>query len=123
MRACGDSAQAAALLKEGLLLYQRFNHKLGVATALEGFAGLAVAKDAALGTTERAAQLFGAADTIRQAIGAPLPPVDLPDHERDIATLRDLLSNEMFARAWAKGQAMSLDQAVVYALNDTHPEI
>ena len=61
-----------------------------------------------------------AADTIRQTIGAPLPPVDLPDHERHIAAVRDLLSPEMFARAWAKGQAMSLDQAVLHALADTH---
>ncbi len=35
-----------------------------------------------------------------------------------LASARSSLGEEAFARAWAEGQAMTLDQAVEYALGD-----
>jgi tetratricopeptide (TPR) repeat protein len=113
MRVRGDASQSVALLKEGLRLFWEFGHKLGTATALEGLAELAAAENA-----ERAARLFGAADAIREAIGAPLPPVDRRAHEHDLVAVRAHLAEEAFAQAWAEGQAMSLEQAASYALTD-----
>jgi tetratricopeptide (TPR) repeat protein len=111
MRARGDAVQARALLKEGLSLYQQLNHKHGIATALEGLAGLAVAEIA-----ERAARLFGVAEAIRETIGAPLPLVDRPAYESNLTTARAQLAEAVFAQAWAEGRAMSVEQAITYAL-------
>jgi predicted ATPase/transcriptional regulator with XRE-family HTH domain len=113
-RVRGDASQAVALLKEGLGLFWEFGHKLGTATALEGLAELAVAENA-----ERAARLLGAADAIREAIGAPLLPVDRRAHEHDLVVVRAHLAEEAFVQVWAEGRAMSLEQAASYALTDT----
>jgi predicted ATPase/transcriptional regulator with XRE-family HTH domain len=111
MRARGDIKQAVARLQEGLDLYRRLGHKLGVAIGLEGLAGLAVDKDATYSVI-----LFGAAKAIRETIGAPLPPVDCPLYESDVARARAQLGEDAFTSAWAKGEAMSLEQAIELAM-------
>jgi len=110
----GETARAAVLFGESLDLYCKLGHKHGMATALEGLAGLASSENA-----ERAAWLFGAAEAIRAAIGAPLPPVDRPAHERDVAAIRAQLAEAAFAAAWAEGRAMPLAQVVSLALQET----
>ena len=37
-------------------------------------------------------------------------------YERGVASARTQLSGEEFEKAWAKGRAMSMDEAVSYAL-------
>jgi hypothetical protein len=44
--------------------------------------------------------------------------VDRDDYERDIALARAQLGEEAFTAAWATGQAMSLEQAIAYALEE-----
>jgi hypothetical protein len=45
-------------------------------------------------------------------------PVDRGDYERDVALARAQLGEEAFVIAWATGQAMSLEQAIAYALEE-----
>jgi tetratricopeptide (TPR) repeat protein len=106
-RALGETARAATLLHEGLGVFCQIHSKLGIATALEGLAGIAVSGDA-----EQAARLFGAAEAIRDTIGAPLPPVDRPAYERDVAALRTHLDNQAVARRWAEGRALTCEQII-----------
>ena len=74
-----------------------------------------------LGQPERAARLFGAAEALREAIGAPLPPSGRDDHEREVAAARAHLDEHAFVQALAEGQAMSLEQAIAYALEGAPP--
>ena len=62
-----------------------------------------------------AAQLLGAAVGLREAIGAPLWPTERERQERSADAVKARLDREAFAAAWAKGQAMSLEQAVEHA--------
>jgi hypothetical protein len=55
---------------------------------------------------------------MREICGTPLPLVDRCARERDLAAVRALLTEEVFARAWAEGRAMSLEKAASYALTD-----
>jgi hypothetical protein len=55
---------------------------------------------------------------LREAIGAPLPPVDRPAHERSVAAVRAALGTAPFAAVWAEGRAMTLQQAVAYAIDE-----
>lgn len=72
-----------------------------------------------LGPPAEAMQLAGAAarhgrfDILR---GAP-PQLPEGDHRRILAEARSRLDDPALAAAWAKGQAMTLDQAVEYALS------
>jgi len=65
---------------------------------------------------ERAARLFGAAEALRAAAGVPLTPFDRADYDRDVAAIQAQLDNAALKAAWVEGRAMSLEQAVAYAL-------
>ncbi|HZO28039.1 MAG TPA: LuxR C-terminal-related transcriptional regulator [Chloroflexota bacterium] len=45
-----------------------------------------------------------------------MSPADLAERERQIASVRQTLGAKAFADAWRAGRAMSLEQAVEYAL-------
>ncbi len=62
----------------------------------------------------RAGMLLGAAESLRTAIGAPLPPDEQERHEHTLAAVRVALGPEPFNSCWAEGQALVLDRAVVY---------
>jgi len=64
---------------------------------------------------ERAARLFGAAAALRNVIGAPLSPISRITYDRTVAATREALGKITFAAAWAAGQALPLEQAVVEA--------
>jgi len=92
--------QAAASATEGLRLFSESGSRLGIAIALEVFAGLVKSQE-----PERAAHWLGSAERIRSAIGAPLPPVDRPGYERVVAAVRDQIGETGFAEARARAQA------------------
>jgi tetratricopeptide (TPR) repeat protein len=115
-----EYARAATLLKESLALFRELGDKPGIGTrggladCLERLARVAVAE----GQPERAARLLGAAEALRDALGAPLPPADGAEYQRDVTVIRAGLGEEAFAAAWAAGRAMSLEEAVTVALQE-----
>jgi predicted ATPase len=111
----GDYAAARALYEESLAIFREIGDQQGVAYNLEGLAAVV----AALGQPGRAARLFGAAEALRAAIGAPLAPNEQAEYDRDVAVARAALDEAAFAAAWAQGRALSLEQAITLALGDT----
>jgi hypothetical protein len=111
----GDYAAARSLHEEGLAIFRELGDKGGIAQSLESLAGLAAVWGRGL---ERAARLWGAAAALREAIGAPLPPSEREKYEREVGAARAALGEEAFASAWAEGEAMTLEQAIAYALED-----
>ena len=87
--------------------------KGGIISSLESFAYLAAADK----WFERTARLFGAAEALRQVIGFPKHPSDQSEYDRNVAASRSELGEKEFATAWAEGRAMSMEEAVEYALN------
>jgi hypothetical protein len=86
-------------------------------TVPEGLARLASAK----GQRDRAARLFGAAELLRETLGYHAS--DQADHDKYVASARAGVAETAFAAAWAEGRAMTLEQAIEYALAaDTRPE-
>src|SRR4029079_4150792 len=71
----------------------------------------------AAGRPERAARLWGTAETLREASGLIMDAFERDTHERALASARAALGEEAFAAAWAAGQALTLEQAIVYALD------
>jgi hypothetical protein len=66
--------------------------------------------------SELAAQLWGAAEALRQAIGARQAPASRATRERLMAAAREQLGEEAFAVAWAEGQKMTVEQAMALAV-------
>ncbi|MGH2603351.1 MAG: hypothetical protein ACRDJ9_28705, partial [Dehalococcoidia bacterium] len=110
--ALGGLERAGALLAESLHTFRGLEVRSGIALCLEGFAELSLARRDHL----RATRLLGAAEALREQIGAPVAPVDLPAHERAVATVQAALSAPGFKAAWAAGRVLSLDQAMEVAL-------
>ncbi len=77
---------------------------------VEGLAGV-IAKQ---GETVQAAQLWGAAEMLRETVGAPIPPVERTFYEQSVEAARTQLGKKRFAIEWAKGRAMTIEQALPF---------
>ncbi len=109
----GDRPRATSLFRESLVLSQESKVKRLNWWNIGGLARVALAE----GQTRRAVQLF-ATDGLLAELKRE-DPVDFDDFERDVALARTQLGEEAFAAAWAAGRAMSLEEAVAYALKET----
>ena len=78
---------------------------------IERFAALAES----MGRGERATRLLGAADVHLGGIST-LPPTYKNEIERLVTSMRKLLGAQAFEQMFAEGAAMSLQEAVAYAL-------
>jgi len=84
---------------------------LGISDTIECLATLA--GDA--GSHHQAARLFGAADAIRQRMGAVRFKIWDAGYESSVAALRTTLGEQDFDAAWAEGAAFSTEEAIAYA--------
>jgi predicted ATPase len=107
----GDLPRARSLYCESIPLARASGFRWIFPYVLEGFVTLAARK----GQAERAMVLAGAAATVRQHSGNPIPPAMKPRLDQAIARARQDLGAAA-DDAWARGQAMTLEQAIEYAL-------
>ncbi|WP_406302232.1 LuxR C-terminal-related transcriptional regulator [Streptomyces sp. NBC_00885] len=112
----GLHQQAATLVQGGLRDKPLPYDQCGVAQCLEVLGWCAVAA----GRDERAAMLMGAADAAWQVAGSMLTGLGhlQTGHQRVEAHLRKEMDAAVFAAATQAGRALTLEQAVAYALQD-----
>ena len=67
---------------------------------------------AAQGELVWSARLWGAAESLREAYGVPLPPLYRTGYERAVAAARTHLGEQVFDAAWAQGRTMTLEQVL-----------
>jgi Tetratricopeptide repeat len=108
----GQLAEARAHLKESLAMCRQRGEKRLIVECLEGLAEVALAEC----QWEPAARLFGAAASLREAIGWPVEGGRVEEYDHQVSTLRDALGERAFAAAWAAGAALSWTQAADYGL-------
>jgi predicted ATPase len=108
----GESDTAQSLHKEALSISQKTGTRWGIMYTLEDLAALAVVQR----NMERAVRLFGATAIFYSQFRFLMSPLERDNHERNVATARAALSEEACATAWAVGQAMTMEQAIEYAL-------
>jgi len=107
----GDHNAARALLAESLALALRVLDRPTIAAGLHGLARLSASR-----TSVRAAQLLGGASTLDRALNDPL--AGLGAAESWVTDLRARVGDRPFADAWERGRAMTVHEAVAYALAD-----
>jgi tetratricopeptide (TPR) repeat protein len=110
-----DLPNAAALIKESLQLNWAVHDYRGVGACLVALASLSLVQ----GNNERAIKLMGVVDTVLEFIRTPFLAFDQKQYEHNISQIRDQLERPTFAKAWAQGRAMTLEQAVEFALKET----
>jgi DNA-binding CsgD family transcriptional regulator/tetratricopeptide (TPR) repeat protein len=106
----GDYAAARRLYEESLAISSELGlgEQWMIAACLVGLGEVVAAQQ----KLAWAAQLWGAADALRDALGVPIPPVELADYERSFSAARVHLGERAFAAAWAQGRSMTPEQAL-----------
>src|SRR5579884_2229057 len=117
----GDVAGAQVYLAEGLRSCRDSGNKRMAAFALEATAGFLhhQAKpdpSCPADRLPRAACLLGAAESLRAAIGSPLPPANQKVDQTLRDQIRTTLGSEVFERSLEAGRRMDWERAIAYAL-------
>jgi non-specific serine/threonine protein kinase len=114
----GDHEKAAAELEEAVRVLGGSEDKFCLAYAIFGLAAVAAAR----AQPSRAARLWGGAVVIREQIGVvSLTQLELQayDYEGRVSAARNMLGDEgAWEAAFAQGKAMSVEEAIEYALTE-----
>ena len=112
----GDYDGAAAIFRQSLTFGLEEGIERFILPSISGLAGVAGVQ----GEAERAARLFGATEALQEISGfREFPYHSQADVDRNIVAARAQLDGETWQSAWEEGQAMSMEQAVAYALEET----
>lgn len=127
----GDHSGAYDLFRKSLILFQALQDQYGMALCLMNLAGILAAESApihrhGLGsgrpnalehpTPIEAVQVLGAMEIFLTKLGFQLDPASRELFDRYVAAARSRLGEPQFAKAFASGQYMSLDQAIASIL-------
>ncbi len=105
----GDLVAARAFHEESLAIARALDDKWLTAFCLEELAAVVTAQ----GEAVWGARLWGAAETLRDMVGSPRPPVFRADYERSVAAARTQLGEKAFTAAWAEGRTMTPQQVFI----------
>jgi tetratricopeptide (TPR) repeat protein len=114
----GDYAQARSLIEESLGIFRDLGDKRGIAECLVDLG--CVANDE--GRADSAMRLLALGQKLAERIAYKFKPPAQEQFERCVSALRARVGEETFAREWAAGQQMSVEQAVAYALEEESSE-
>ena len=89
-----------------------------MAWCLAGLAGVAGAR----GNGDCAARLFGAEEAHRRRFNLLRQLVLYRAYEGDLAVARAQIDGGRWDTAWADGEALTPEQVIAYALDETNPE-
>jgi predicted ATPase/class 3 adenylate cyclase len=105
----GDRAAAETLYEESPVFAREISYNEDLLPPyLEGLADMVATR----GDSVRAARLWGLAEVLREAMGAPIPPVERAEYERLVTAARIQLGEKAFATAWAEGRTMTPEQVL-----------
>jgi predicted ATPase/DNA-binding CsgD family transcriptional regulator len=111
----GDYTAARTSFEACLQQASAIGDKVLMASCLEGLAAAVVAQAGETGPVPElvwAAQLWGAAERVREVIGAPIPPVQRAAYEHALARAHRQVNEQAFRAAWAEGRSMAPQQAL-----------
>ena len=110
----GDPEGARSSFQAGLRLCRRSGEQPTMACAILGLGCLA----GDLGNWERSALLHGVAQAFLDRSGEPWQDVEARYRQHNLAQVRSHLGDELFDRAYAKGMALSVEEALRMALGE-----
>lgn len=109
----GELERALELYRETIIAFRDVGQTGAVAHQLECFGFIAMAWN----QTERAVQLFAAADALREKSDTPMTPDEQVYLEEQLKTLHEQMDSSRFDAIWSAGRAMTMEQAIQFALD------
>jgi predicted ATPase/DNA-binding CsgD family transcriptional regulator len=113
MLAAHDRAGAAAAFREALQKRRALGDILHIPECFEGLAALAADRQ-----PRRAARLLGAAEALRERLGAPVAAADQARLVDLVGRVRRSVRPDTFDSAWQEGRDLAIDTAIDLALRD-----
>jgi hypothetical protein len=113
----GDRRHGEELAREAAQCKHAVDDRNGLSVTLETLAWMA----AEPGQHERAAHLLGAAERVRDESSLTLIELFRAQHDRSVAAAVRGLGQGSFDTAFARGQAMTIDEGVAFAVEGTRP--
>jgi predicted ATPase/DNA-binding SARP family transcriptional activator len=110
-----DFIAAESFHRRSLAVAEQIGELRSIAESLAELAGVA----AALGNMNRAAVLTGAAQALREQIGAPAPGPDMARYHETCAAAEQVLGRAAYAAALAAGRALPIPGAVHFAMDES----
>jgi hypothetical protein len=114
----GNYAEARALYRESLALRRVLKNTSGIAACLAGLGAAAIGEK----HVARGVRLIGSAEGQLEPIGFVLDRQDRIPYEQSVTQARAMLGEHEFELARQEGQAMSMEQAIEYALEQPSTE-
>ncbi|HEX8249708.1 MAG TPA: protein kinase [Pyrinomonadaceae bacterium] len=114
----GDYAAAHSYYAEAMKAVLEFGEKISLSYALDGHAALAVQRR----DFERAAQLAGIAEHLRESLGFETEPAERRFRDAYLVKLQSFLDKKKFADFYEQGRALPLKKAVALALAQSNTE-
>ncbi len=112
-RATGKTSEAKELYRQSLRHFHDQGNRPAIAHELECFAFLAIADE----EPHRTANLFGAAEALRERIKASMQAAEQVEYDHAIIRLRTMLMEAELNSLWAEGRALTMEQAIKLALS------
>jgi predicted ATPase len=110
----GNLIEAHNIFADIAKMFQKIQFEIGVAYVLEGIASLSVVLDKPAVAT----QIIGWADATRERIKDTRPRLEQEDVDKIIAACIAAMGETAFSDEYDKGQKMTMEQAVAYALEE-----
>jgi predicted ATPase/DNA-binding CsgD family transcriptional regulator len=104
----GNIEKARSLIDEALAISMKIANSWFIASCLERLGEIVVRQ----GQAVWAAQLWGAAAAVREAIDAPIPPIERALYEQALRQARSRLGEEAFAAQWQTGYERTPQQVL-----------
>ncbi len=113
----GNSEKAVHYLLESLRVLQPLGESWFASRSLESLAEALAFK----GEHERAARFFGAAETLRESVGASILGFYRIDYDQALDRLRESLDAEILDELWREGRSWTREEALERALGAKKP--
>jgi predicted ATPase/class 3 adenylate cyclase len=114
MRRGGALDEAEAVYRETISAWQHVGSRGAIANQLESFGFLAVDR----GQFPRAARLLGAAEALREQVGASMFYIERVEYDRYLEQLRASVDPAKLESEWSAGRAKSMEEAIDMAIGE-----
>lgn len=112
-RRLGNHVDALNYYRETITAFRDIGQRGAVAHQLECLGFIALAQN----ESERALQLFAAANALRETGSTPMTPDEQTYFDEQLKSLREKMNAKQFDSVWSRGHAMSMEQAIEFALD------
>ncbi|HSA99346.1 MAG TPA: hypothetical protein VLE49_01765, partial [Anaerolineales bacterium] len=112
-RKLGNHADALEYYRETITAFRDIGQRGAVAHQLECFGFLALTQN----DDERALRLFAAANALRERGSTPMTPDEQSYFDEQLKSLRAKMDARQFEAGWSRGHAMTMEQAIEFALD------